>query len=268
MPSPFRIGARGAQNLVVGHGDGLADALFGGAGLALQARAHALHGDLGGLLAGGLAADAIHHQEDAALGVDVERVFVVPAHPAGVAGARAHPDPWSLTIRRASELQEYDARQADARLFAAPALPRCGRASRRPTNSMLEGAFSPLMVVPRRLRSLRKNLPAGRVAAQPEMLARNIRQGFQLQVGPVIAAAAAHHDLVLGHAIGLAAAVVFVFDDGERRRRCAAPAQARRGIGSSVGVRSPRRPCAAWRCAWSWRRRRIRPWRAAPARNR
>ena len=64
---------------------------------------------------------------------------------------------------------------------------------------MLEGAFSPLMVVPSRLRSFRKNLPGGRVAPQAEMLARDVGQRFELEIGPVIAAAAAHHDLVLGH---------------------------------------------------------------------
>ena len=37
----FGVGARLAQNFVVGHGDGLADALLDGAGLALEARAHA-----------------------------------------------------------------------------------------------------------------------------------------------------------------------------------------------------------------------------------
>ena len=89
MPSHSGLSCGGAQNLVVGDGDGFADALLGGAGLALQAGAHALDGDLRGLLAGGLPADAVDHQEDAALGVDVPRVLVVLAHPADVAGARA-----------------------------------------------------------------------------------------------------------------------------------------------------------------------------------
>ena len=85
---PFRIAARRAQNLIVGHGDGLANALFGGPGLSFQARAHAVYRDRGGLFARGLSANAVHHQEDAALRVDVECVFVVAAHPARVAGPR------------------------------------------------------------------------------------------------------------------------------------------------------------------------------------
>ena len=70
-PLPFGIAARLPQDFVVGHGDGFADALLGGAGLAFEARADTAHGDLGGLFAGGLAADAVDHEENAALGVDV-----------------------------------------------------------------------------------------------------------------------------------------------------------------------------------------------------
>src|ERR1019366_6136339 len=51
---PLWVGTRRAQDFVVGHGDGFADALLGRARLPLQARAHALHGDLRGLFAGGL----------------------------------------------------------------------------------------------------------------------------------------------------------------------------------------------------------------------
>ena len=89
MPSHSGLACAARENLVVGHGDGFADALLGGAGLAFQAGAHAVDGDLRGLLAGVLAADAVHHQEDAALGVDVQRVFVIAAHAAGIARARA-----------------------------------------------------------------------------------------------------------------------------------------------------------------------------------
>ncbi len=92
MPGPFGIFTGGAQNFVIGHGDGLADALLGGAGLALQARAQTGDGDFGGLLAGGLPANPIHHAEDAAVGVQVEGVFVIVANPPGVARARA-PEP-------------------------------------------------------------------------------------------------------------------------------------------------------------------------------
>src|ERR1039458_7885087 len=64
---PFRIAARRRQDFVVRHGDGFADALLHGARLALQPRAHPPHGDLRRLLAGGLSADAVHHQENPAL---------------------------------------------------------------------------------------------------------------------------------------------------------------------------------------------------------
>ena len=45
-----------------------------------------LHGGLGRQFAGGLAAHAIHHQEDAALGIDPVAVFVALAQQAGVGG--------------------------------------------------------------------------------------------------------------------------------------------------------------------------------------
>jgi len=80
----FRVGAGHLEDFVVGDGDGLADALFGGAGLALEAAADAGLGDGGGAFAGGLPANAVHHQEDAALGVAVDAVFVVLPHQPGM----------------------------------------------------------------------------------------------------------------------------------------------------------------------------------------
>ena len=157
MPSQSGLIGGGAKNFVVGQRNGFADALLGGAGLALQARAHAFHGDLRGLLAGGVTADAVDHQEDAAVGVDVPGVFVVPAHPAHVAGAgefeaglnhwRRCGNPGRRTP--ASPMRAWGGTGAStSRSRFSPS-----------TNSMLEGAFSPLIVVPRRLRSLRKNCP-------------------------------------------------------------------------------------------------------------
>ena len=84
---PFGIGARGFENLIIGDGDGFADALFGGAGLTLKAGAEALDGDGGGFFASGLAADAIDDEEDAAVGVDVEGILVISADAAGVGAA-------------------------------------------------------------------------------------------------------------------------------------------------------------------------------------
>src|SRR5581483_6029536 len=74
---PLGVAFGGAQDLIVGHGNGFADALLDGTALAFEARAQAGHGDLGGLFAGCLAADANHDEEDAAVGIDVERIFVV-----------------------------------------------------------------------------------------------------------------------------------------------------------------------------------------------
>src|SRR5258708_7014868 len=55
---PFRIAAGGTQDFVVCHGDGFAQALLGGAGLPLEARADPRYRDFRSLLAGGRAADA------------------------------------------------------------------------------------------------------------------------------------------------------------------------------------------------------------------
>src|ERR1022692_3203642 len=54
------------------------------------------------------------------------------------------------------------------------------------------------------------------VAPQEHVFARNIRERGQLQVGPVVPAAAPDHDLILGHAVSLAAGLVFIFDGGVR----------------------------------------------------
>ncbi len=58
--------------------------LLGGAGLTLEAGADAFDSDGGGLFAGGLSADAIDDQEDAAVGIEVEGVLVVAADASGV----------------------------------------------------------------------------------------------------------------------------------------------------------------------------------------
>ncbi len=145
------------DDLIVGHGDGFADALFGGAGLPLQARADAPHRDLGRLLARGLPADAIHHQEDAAVRIEVQGVLVVLAYPARIAGARAP----ELGFK-AFEVLRNSRNSTPARPMRAWSGTGASTLRSRfsaSANSMLDGAFSPLMVVPSRLRSFRKNLP-------------------------------------------------------------------------------------------------------------
>jgi hypothetical protein len=59
-----------------------------------------------------------------------------------------------------------------------------------------------------------EKLAVRRIAPQPEMLARDVRKSFQLQIGPIIAASPARHDLIFRHAIGLAAGGVLIFDHG------------------------------------------------------
>src|SRR6516165_3565461 len=61
---------------------------------------------------------------------------------------------------------------------------------------------------------LEKKLTAGRIASQAKMLARDVGQGIQFQVGPIVLASAADNDLVFRHPIRLAAAIVFVLDAG------------------------------------------------------
>ena len=77
---PFGIAARRTQNFVVGHGNGLAHALLGGAGLPFQTRAHPPDSNFGGLLAGRLPADTVDHEENAALRIHVQRVFIISPH--------------------------------------------------------------------------------------------------------------------------------------------------------------------------------------------
>ena len=85
MPRSSGRAAASSIDAVVGAGDGLPDAL-----LAIErAFADRLHGGLGRQLAGRLAAHSIHHQEDAALGVDPVAVLVALAHQAGIGGGAA-----------------------------------------------------------------------------------------------------------------------------------------------------------------------------------
>ena len=127
---PLRIGTGGAQDFVVGHGDGFADALLGRAGLPLQARAHAPDGDLRGLFTGGLPADAVHHEKDAAVRVDVKRIFVVPAHQPRIARRRAP----HIGLNHSMSFGIRETARPPGRSEPAPeqAPPGCGRASRRP----------------------------------------------------------------------------------------------------------------------------------------
>src|ERR1017187_10218948 len=128
-PLEFRVSSRRPQSFVVGHGDRLADALFHGAGLPLQARAHPLHGDLRPLPAGSLPADAVYHQEDAALRVDMERVLVVAPHASRVARPRA-PDV-GLIHSMCFGTPGTPRPRGRCAPAPAPAPPDCGRAFRR-----------------------------------------------------------------------------------------------------------------------------------------
>ena len=85
IPDHSRIAPRQAQDLVIGDGNGFADALGRIPGLALQAIADHRERDVGGLLARRVPADAVDHQEDAALGIAMNAVLVVGPHPPGIA---------------------------------------------------------------------------------------------------------------------------------------------------------------------------------------
>ena len=127
------------------------------AGLPLQPRAHALHRNLRRLLARGLPADAIHHQEDAALRVHVERVLVVAPHAAGVARPRAPDLGLNHSMCFGTPGKTTPARPMRAR--AGTGVSRLRSRFSPPSISMLHGAFSPSIVVPSWLRSFRKNCP-------------------------------------------------------------------------------------------------------------
>src|SRR5260370_16093907 len=101
------------------------------------------------------------------------------------------------------EIQEHYVRQTDAgargerrlqvliALFAFDVLDAAGRLL--PVDGRAQAA-----------QVLEKELAAGRVAAQTNVLARYVGQRVESQVGPIIAAAAADHGLFVRHAIVLA----------------------------------------------------------------
>src|SRR5688572_11524800 len=84
---PLRAGGRQAMNLVVGDGNRFADALADRSGLALEPLAQHAQGDVGSLSAGGLPANAVDDDEQAARLVNVEAVLIDVTLKAGVSGA-------------------------------------------------------------------------------------------------------------------------------------------------------------------------------------
>src|SRR5262249_13548462 len=119
-----------------------------------------------------------------------------------------------LTIGCAAELQEHHARESDARgrrhgrFHIAVALLAIRELHARRRGRSVDGRAQAAEV-------LQEKLPVRGIAPQAEMLSRNIGRRIELDIGPVVAAAAAHHDLVLGHLVLLAAAVVLILDHGE-----------------------------------------------------
>src|SRR5262249_11531557 len=120
----------GPQNFVVGHGDGFADALLGGAGLAFEPPAHTFDRNRGGPLTCVLSANTVDHQEDAAIGIGVPRIFGVAADSPRVAAAREPESRLNHWMCRGTPGTPRP-RVRCAR-SAARALPHCGRASRHP----------------------------------------------------------------------------------------------------------------------------------------
>src|SRR5437016_1535786 len=116
---------------------------------------------------------------------------------------------------RVAKLEVHDVRKTDARLLGhwrldvAVALFALDEFDARRRLLAVDGGAEAAEV-------LEEKLSRGRIAAQAEVLARDIGQSFELEVGPIVAAAAADHDLFLGHEVPLAAGAVLVFDDGER----------------------------------------------------
>src|SRR3954447_15822989 len=102
-----------------------------------------------------------------------------------------------LTI--AAEFQEHDACQTD---------PRFRRHGRLDVSVALIVAVEldagldlfPVDGGPEPAQIFEEKLSGFRIAPQPEMLAGNVGQGVEFQVGPVVPAAAPDHDLVPGHA--------------------------------------------------------------------
>src|SRR5262249_37435861 len=157
--------------------------------------------------------------EDAALRVHVPGIFVVTAHTAGVAIAcaghfRFHH--WAgLPIPGAAEIEKEDVGQADAGgvgdgrfditvpLFAVDILDAGG------CLLAVDGGAEAAEV-------LEEEFAAFGVAAEAEVLARDVGEGVELEVGPIIAAAAADHDLLFGHLVRLADAPIIEFNDSER----------------------------------------------------
>src|SRR5258707_11619346 len=77
---PLGSGLRRLEDSVVGERDSFAKALFDGTGLPFQPGPDALHGDVGRLLAGFMAAHAIDDEEEPAGVVGVHAVLVVAAN--------------------------------------------------------------------------------------------------------------------------------------------------------------------------------------------
>ena len=77
MPSPIFVRLGEAENLIVCDSDRFTNTLGGGSGGALQAGAQKIIGGVGGLFAGGLSADPVDDEENAAFGIGVEPVFVI-----------------------------------------------------------------------------------------------------------------------------------------------------------------------------------------------
>src|SRR5262249_35479124 len=78
--APFGMGARRPKNFIVGHRDGLRDTFRGASRLAFQAAANPGQRNLGRLLASSLTANAVDHDEDATLGVNMDSVLIVEAN--------------------------------------------------------------------------------------------------------------------------------------------------------------------------------------------
>ena len=176
---------------------------------------------VGGLAAGGLTADAVDDDEQAACGVDVEAVLVDLAAQAGigVAGGVQRPDRvHGAAHHRSGELEEHGFGEAD------PGVVGQGR-----LGAVLAPRAVHVVVAARHVAAVQggpeqaevdeEELSRRQVAPDARVLARDVRRRGDADVDGKRDAAAADRHGVLGHVERVAPGRIFVLDAREDVRR-------------------------------------------------
>jgi hypothetical protein len=86
---PLSICSSKTKDLIIGNGNGLADALAGAACLALETAPDHAQGNVRGFFTGGMPADSINHKKDAPIRVEVKSVLVIGPNQTRMGVARA-----------------------------------------------------------------------------------------------------------------------------------------------------------------------------------